>query len=173
MDAERAMGKMANNGNDGLWVDLYEEAIGQLYNSHKSPDQQIGSRIEAIASGGFADRIIADLTGHQVSGFSLAFSKNAVASATVRSARLAALRRKLADATSQKRLVTCSTKEPTTPGLAPRHVYALLAYDPVADTIDLWSPHGSEFIPKGPPGLAHGYATHHGQFTIPLPEFVQ
>ena len=172
-DAERAMGRMANNSHDGLWVDLYEEAIGQLHNSLKSPDQQSDSSIEAIASGGSAGRVISDLTGHKVSGFSLEFGKDPAAPAALRDTRLAALRRKLADATGQKRLVTCSTLKPTTPGLTPRHVYALLAYDPIYDTIDLWNPHGNEFIPKGPPGLTNGYPTQNGLFTIPVPEFVQ
>jgi hypothetical protein len=87
--------------------------------------------------------------------------------------RLASLRRKLADATGQKRLVTCSTERPATPGLTPRHVYALLAYDPINDTIDLWNPHGNDFTPKGLPGLTNGYPTRNGLFTMPVPEFVQ
>jgi len=172
-DAERAMGRMANNSHDGLWLDLYEEAMGQLHNSLKSPDQQSYSSVEAIASGGSAGRIISDLTGHKVSGFSLEFGKDPGAPAALQDTRLAALRRKLADATGQKRLVTCSTQQSTTPGLTPHHVYALLGYDPINDTIELWNPHGNEFAPKGPPGPANGYPTRRGLFTIPVPEFVQ
>jgi len=172
-DAERAMGRMANNNHDGLWVDVYEEAIGQWHNSLKSPDQQSASSIEAIAGGGSAGRIISQLTGHKVSGFSLEFGKDPDAPAALRDARLAALRRQLADATGQKRLVTCSTIKPTTPGLTPHHVYALLAYDPIYDTVELWNPHGNKFIPKGPPGLTNGYPTQNGLFTMPVPEFVQ
>jgi hypothetical protein len=172
-DAQRALGRMANNSHDGLWVDIYEEAIAQLHNSLKSPDQQSDSAIESIASGGSAGRIISYLTGHKVSGFSLEFGKDPAAPASLRDTRLAALRRRLADATGQKRLVTCATVKPTTPGLSPDHVYALLAYDPVYDTVNLWNPHGNEFIPQGPTGPANGYPTQNGLFTIPLPEFVQ
>jgi hypothetical protein len=172
-DAERAMGRMANNSHDGLWVDLYEAAIAQLHNNLKSPDQQSDSPIEAIASGGSAGKIISQLTGHKVSGLSLPFINDPAVSEAVRNSRLAGLRRKLADATSQRRLVTGSTSRPTTPGLAPRHVYALLAYDPASDTIDLWNPHGNRFIPKGSPGLTNGYPTQNGLFTMPVTEFVQ
>ncbi len=172
-DAERAMGKLANNGQDGLWVNLYEEAMGQLHNSLKLPDQQSYSPIEAIVCGGSAGKIISLLTGHKVSGFSLEFGKNPAASPALLDTKLAALRRKLADATGQKRLMTCSTERPATPGLTSRHIYALLAYDPVNDTIDLWNPHGNEFNPKGPSGLSNGYPTRNGLFTIPVPEFVQ
>jgi hypothetical protein len=172
-DAERAMGRMANNSHDGLWVDLYEEAIGQLHGRLQSPDQQSDSPMDAIANGGSSGKIMSYLTGHKVSGFSLEFGKDPDAPVALRDSRLSALRWKLADATSQKRLVTCSTSKPTTPGLSPRHVYALLAYHPTEDTIDLWNPHGNEFIPKGPPGLAYGYPTEHGLFTMPVSEFVQ
>jgi hypothetical protein len=172
-DAQRAMGRMAGNSHDGLWLDLYEEAISQLHNNLKPPDQQSYSSIEAIASGGSAGRVISDLTGHNVSDFSLEFGQDPAAPAAWRDTRLAALRRNLADATGQKRLMTCWTVKPTTPGLTPHHVYALLAYDPISDTIDLWNPHGNKFIPKGPPGLTNGYPTRNGLFTMPVPEFVQ
>ena len=69
--------------------------------------------------------------------------------------------------------MTCSTERPATPGLTSRHIYALLAYDPVNDTIDLWKLHGNEFNPKGPSGLSNGYPTRKGLFTIPVPEFAQ
>jgi hypothetical protein len=172
-DAERAMGRMANNSHDGLWVDLYEAAIGQLHNSRKSPNEQDDSPIDAIANGGSAGRIITDLTGHRVSGYSLAFGKGTAISPATLDAKLGALRRKLSDAMSEKRLVTCSTAHPVTPGLSPRHVYAVLAYDPADDTIHLWNPHGNDFTPKGPSGLDYGYETRHGQFTLSVPEFVQ
>ena len=172
-DAERAMGKMASNTHDGLWVDIYEEAMGQLQNSRKSPDQQVDSPIEAIANGGSAGRILSELTGHKVSGFSLEACKDPAVPAASLETRLASLRRKLAAATVQKRLVTCSTKAPTTPGLSPRHVYALLAYDPIFDSVDLWNPHGNDFTPKGTPGPGNGYLTEHGRFTMPVSDFVQ
>jgi hypothetical protein len=172
-DAERAMGMIADNSQDGLWVNLYEEAIGRLRTDLESPEQPFDLAFEAFAGGGSATRIISYLTGHKVSGFSLKFGKDAATPAVLRESRLAALRQKLAAATGQRRLVTCSTLQPTTPGLAPRHVYALLEYDPTDDTINLWNPHGNHFVPKGPPGPENGYPTTNGLFTIPLREFVQ
>jgi hypothetical protein len=172
-DAERAMGRMAFNGRDGLWVDVYEEAIAQVYGGLNRQDNQTGLSIDAIANGGQAGRILSDLTGHKVTGLSLAFAANPLTPAAVRERGLASLRRKLSDASAQKRLVTCSTKAPTTPALNPKHVYALLEYDSVADTVQLWNPHGNQFNPKGPPGLDNGYPTQHGVFTMPVAEFAQ
>ena len=171
-DAERAMGRMANS-HDGLWVELYEKAISQIYNNRKPPSEQLDSSLETIASGGGAGRIISELTGHKISGFALQFAQDPAAPAAWRDATLAALRGKLADASAQKRLMTCSTLTPATPGVTPHHVYAVLEYDPINDTIDLWNPHGNEFAPQGPPGLAYGYPTHNGVFTVPVPEFAQ
>jgi hypothetical protein len=172
-DAEWALAMMANNGQDGLWVDIYEEAIGQLRNNLKSLDQQSNLSLEAIASGGSAGKIITYLTCHKVSSFSLKFGKDPATTDELRDTRLAELRQKLASAIRQKRLVACSTFRPTTPGLSPRHVYALLEYDAKGDTLELWNPHGNKFDPKGPPGLTNGYSTKNGVFTIPIPEFVQ
>jgi hypothetical protein len=171
-DAERAIGRMANS-HDGLWVALYEKAISQLHNDRQSPDQQSDSSIDAIAGGGSSGKIISELTGHKVSGFSLRFGKDPASSAALRDSRLAALRRKLTDATTERRLITCSTVTSATPALSPNHVYALLEYDAIDDTLDLWNPHGNDFIPQGPPGPANGYPTHYGVFTIPVSDFVQ
>jgi hypothetical protein len=172
-DAEWAMAMMANNSHDGLWVDIYEQAIGQFRNNLKSPDEQSDLSLEAIAGGGNAGKIISELTGHKVSGFPLKFGKDPAIPAAERDKGLTALRKKLEAATRRKRLVTCSTVKPTTPGLTPRHVYALLEYDPKNDTLELWNPHGNKFTPKGSPGLTNGYPTKSGVFTIPVPEFVQ
>ena len=37
----------------------------------------------------------------------------------------------------------------------------------------IFNPWGNQFTPKGPPGLANGYPTQHGQFTVPLDRLMQ
>ena len=68
--------------------------------------------------------------------------------------------------------MTCGTTEVTTPGLTPKHAYAVLAYDEATDQVTLWNPHGQAFTPKGPAGLANGYPTKDGVFRLPVEEWV-
>lgn len=100
-DAERGMGRMAGNSHDGLWVDIYEEAMGQLQNSRKTLDQDTDP-IESIANGGGAGKIISDLTGHSVSGFSLEFGKNPGSLPQALDLKMTALRWKLSRSHGQK-----------------------------------------------------------------------
>jgi hypothetical protein len=170
-DAELAM--TAGNSHDGVWVNLYEKAIGQARNEQKSPEKRSDLSIDAIAGGGSTGKILSYLTGHKVSGVSLKFGSDPATAAAARTAKLTELRQKMAAATSQRRLMACSTTKPTTPGLTPKHAYALLAYDPKTDSVQLWNPHGNNFTPKGPAGPANGYPTQSGLFSIPVGEFVQ
>ena len=62
---------------------------------------------------------------------------------------------------------------PSPPDITHNHVYTVLAYDPAADVLTLWNPHGQAFTPVGPPGLAHGYPTEHGRFSLPLAQAFQ
>jgi hypothetical protein len=39
--------------------------------------------------------------------------------------------------------------------------------------VTIFNPWGNQFTPKGPPGLANGYPTQHGQFTVPLDHLMQ
>ena len=39
--------------------------------------------------------------------------------------------------------------------------------------LTIFNPWGNHFTPKGPPGLANGYPTEHGQFTVPLDHLMQ
>ena len=170
-DAELAI--TSGNTQDGVWVNLYEKAISEVRNLERPLNKRADLAIDAIASGGSASKIMSYLTGHKVSGFSFRFATNADTSSAAREIKLAALRLGLAEATEQKRLMVCTTQKPTTPGITPKHAYALLSYDQKNDTVELWNPHGNRFNPKGPPGLTNGYPTRNGVFTIPVTEFVQ
>jgi thiol-disulfide isomerase/thioredoxin len=170
-DAELAM--TAGNSHDGVWVNLYEKAIGQARNDQRAPDKRAGLPIDAIATGGSEGRILAYLTGHRVNGFSFKFAKDSATTTAARAAKLDELRQKLAAASGQGRLMVCGSTKPATPGLTPKHAYALLEYDSKTDTVAMWNPHGNQFTPKGPPGQSNGYPTTNGLFTVPVADLVQ
>jgi hypothetical protein len=169
-DTELAMS--SSNENAGLWVNLYEKAAGTLLNEARPADKRVGSPLDALAKGGSAGTMLGHLTGHDIGRISFRFSKDAKLSPAGRAAQLAELRRQLVAATQEKRLMTCGTIEVTTPGLTPKHAYAVLAYDEATDQVTLWNPHGQAFTPKGPAGLANGYATKDGVFRLPVEEWV-
>ena len=54
------------------------------------------------------------------------------------------------------------------PGIGYHHAYAVFGFDPKTDLVTLWNPWGQNFQPKGQEGVAHGFATKHGIFRIPL-----
>ena len=169
-DAEIAM--TSSNEHGDIWVNLYEKAVGTARNDERAPEHRLGSPLDALAHGGSAGTMLAYLTGHQITRFSFKFAK-APASATNNPAeRLRELRQKLAAAVAEKRLMTSGTVKPSTPGLTPNHAYAVLDYNEVSDTVQLWNPHGQNFHPKGLPGPETGYPTRNGIFEIPVEQFV-
>lgn len=170
-DAELAM--TAGNSHDGVWINLYEKAIGEVRNDQIAPEKRSDLPMDAIAKGGSEGKIMAYLSGHRVKWFSFKFAKDTKTSDAERASKLDELRRKLAAAASEKRLMACATEKPTTPGVTPKHAYAVLEYDSKADTVELWNPHGNNFTPKGPPGLSNGYAMTNGLLKVPVAEFVQ
>ena len=172
-DAEFALAMLAANTRESLWVNLYEKAIGEVSNFSSSSGKRADLAIDAIAKGGDGGAIMSYLTGHKVSRFSFKFAGDPGTSPAARSAKLAELRQGLAEASEQKLLMEGGTQKTTTPGLTPHHAYALLAYSPKTDSVELWNPHNNTFTPEGPPGPVHGYATKGGRFTVPVTEFVQ
>jgi hypothetical protein len=57
------------------------------------------------------------------------------------------------------------------PGISHGHVYAVLGYHPESDTVTLWNPMGTNFEPKGPPGLGNGSAMVNGILHMPVHDF--
>ncbi len=169
-DAEIAIG--ASNANGGLWLNLYEKAVGTARNEDRPADKRVGSPLDA-ERGGSAGAMLTYITGHPIVRFSFAFAHATPAVPDVIAKKLADLRAKLAEATQQQRLMTCGTVAPTTPGLTPNHAYAVLSYDAQTDAVRLWNPHGQTFHPKGTPGLETGYVTQNGVFDVPVDQFVQ
>lgn len=168
-DAEMAL--TAASEQDGLWVSLYEKAVGTDRLAGKSGAAATGSAIDAVSKGGSAGTMLSRLTGHKITRFSCRAAKEAATPAD-REPHLAKLRKHLLEAIEAKRLITTGTAKTTTPGITPNHAYAVLGYDEKADTLRLWNPHGDKFTPKGAEGLEHGYARKAGVFSMPLADFV-
>lgn len=164
-DAELAFA--SGNSQDGIWVNLYEKAIGEARNERKPPGKRFDVALDAIAKGGTEAPIMSYITGHKTRVFPLKFDRDPGAVM----AKMAELRQRLAYASSNQLLMVGATVKPSTPGLTPHHAYALLDYNSESDTVKLWNPHGNTFKPKGPPGLTNGYPTTNGLFTMPLTEF--
>ena len=170
-DAELAF--IASNESAGLWVNLYEKAVGQTRNELKPEAERSASAVEALARGGSAGTMLAFITGHEITRFSCKWAKDAKTTAEEADAKLAELRGSLAKAVRESRLMTCGTTTVTTPGLTPNHAYAVLGYDEATDHLKIWNPHGGAFKPKGPEGLTNGYPMSNGVFEIPAPDFVK
>ena len=170
-DAELAM--TSSNEREGIWVNLYEKALGEARNATKPPAGRPGSPMDALARGGSAGAMLALITGHDITRFSFKFAKDPAVSAAGREARLLELRQLLRAATEEKRLMTCGTLKTTTPGVTPNHAYAVLNYQEKTDMVTLWNPHGGGFSPKGPSGLASGYPQKDGILCVPLSDWVQ
>ncbi|QEL20853.1 C2 family cysteine protease [Limnoglobus roseus] len=172
-DAELAL--TASAGADGLWVNVYEKAIGLVrLEKAKSEGTEKASLIDLLGKGGSAGTMIEVVTGHAIVRFSCKYAKEAATTEKEREAKLVELRKLLTETFAASRLVTCGTATGvTTPGVNGNHAYAVTGYDAKTDEIGLWNPHGQNFTPKGTPGLEHGYPTKDGRFRVPLAQFVR
>lgn len=173
-DAELALS--ASNEGDGLWVSLFEKAYAELRNEQLPSDKQKVLATDLIAAGGNSGRVIEILTDHETKsiGFRTREAKDQPLTGDALLKKLDQLRPVLMAACTNHHLITAGTPETvTTPGVKPKHAYAVLGFDAKKDEIILWNPHGNSFKPKGSPGVANGYVTTKGDFVMPLREFVQ
>lgn len=185
-DAE--LGISSTSSNEGLWLPVLEKAYGlmQLEAARKDPKKNmadVDEPTDAIARGGSAGVTIRQITGHKVTRVGLAGrAKNDEERRAIIEKALPRLRDSLVRGQSDHRLMAAGTPSTTDkagkptgvtmpPGVNPNHAYAILAFDPTADTIKLWNPHRNAFAPKGEPGLTSGYPTKNGEFTMPLADF--
>jgi hypothetical protein len=169
-DAELALLSPAGSG---LWVSVYEKAVGRLRQQQRAGAGAVPSFIDLLGKGGSAGTMVEVVTGHQIVRFACKQVRDAK-TPRKHEAKLAEARTLLQSAFADKRLVTCGTGSGVkVPGLNGNHAYAVTGYDPKTDCIALWNPHGQTFTPKGRPGLPNGYPTKEGRFTMPLADFMQ
>lgn len=166
------LARTASNEDAGLWVNVYEKALGQLRNEARSAAERASSPIDVLAKGGSAGTILSYITGHEITRFSFKFAKEKDLPAEEHAAKLKDLREQLQAAVREKRLMTCGTLKTTLPGITGNHAYAVLGYDAAADTVKVWNPFGNDFTPKGEAGAENGYPRKEGISDIPVPVFV-
>jgi hypothetical protein len=146
---------------DGFWVVVLEKALGELQAERNSRKAEIPNPILRVVKGGSGMGLIKKWSGKDIDVVPLGSDAN-----------LADIRDSLKSLSNGERLTLTGT--PKDPGghLAGGHVYAVFGYKPKADKVVIWNPWGNDFQPKGREGLINGYVTRHGQFEMPLKEFV-
>jgi hypothetical protein len=84
--------RTATNEDCGLWVNVYEKALGTLRNNAKPESERANSPIDALARGGSAGTILAYITGHEITRYSCQFAKDEKLSAEEKAAKMQELR---------------------------------------------------------------------------------
>jgi hypothetical protein len=178
-EAELAISSVS--ADDGPWLAVMEEAFSQYRAQHKHMDD--AEATDLISHGGVTGPTMDVLTGN--SHKSIALPVTAERRKAQAAQVLPVLRTELEAALREHRLMTVSvgdyegkiakgddhgTAPHLPPGINKKHAYAVVSYDRGRDLVVVWNPHGQEFSPKGEPGLANGYRTEHGRFTLPLTE---
>ncbi len=167
-DAERA--QTAGNEGDGVWVNVFEKAIGSALQVRRSVS---GSSLDTIAGGGSATEILELITGNRVQVFLLDGALQVRAGDRDSDRVDQQLREFLRDTLADARAAVCTTRTVATPGLPGNHAYAVISFDYRRDEITLWNPHGGSFTPRGSSGPKSGYSMRKGIFSLPLVEFRQ
>lgn len=172
-DAELALSGSTNG--DGMWVNVYEKAIGEWRTKHAPARLQGAAAIDLLGNGGSTATILSALTGVKAERFSLSTFKSEMTSVDKKEAKMKELRASLEKTFADHRLVTTGTSDLKTkpPNINIKHAYAVLSFDKASDKLTLWNPHGQSFKPKGPDGMENGYTTSKGRFQIPLADFVK
>jgi hypothetical protein len=171
-DAQIVLGSTA--GNQGLWISVLEEAFAIENRSAKGNPAVL---IDDL-NGGSAVPTIELLTGQKALQIHLSDLREESAKPRTKERIVAEqdLKMILQNLHANKILVTAGThgkdiKNP--PGIPSGHCFGVIDYDPDKKLITLWNPWGNHFSPKGEPGLANGYPTQDGVFTMPLNDFIK
>jgi hypothetical protein len=151
----------------GSWLAVLEKAYGIIRKRERAKKKQDKTSREAdtipveTLNFGKSSEIISLIAGRHAEQLRLGKSSHADQVHSL-----------LADMIRKKRLVCAGTgHDEAPPGIVKNHAYAILDYDVHERHVTLFNPWGNHFTPKGPPGMAHGYVTKSGLFTVPLGEF--
>jgi len=166
------IGILATSSGGGIWVNYYEKAMGIA--RRESEKSASASPVAAINKGGSAGNAMQALTGHETTRFSCSPFKQTSLKPERAVMLLEELRIRLAHNKASRRLACAGTGTTgvKVPGILGNHAYAVLDYDPKADRVTIWNPHGNSFTPKGKPGITTGYPTKNGIFSLPTTEAV-
>jgi hypothetical protein len=151
---------------------VLEKALGQRLRARsKDLAKRTAEPTDAMAAGGSTATVMTLYSGHKTKAIKLRDRGQA-------GARLRELRRELPVTLSHGRMASVEMDNPESdaqkiPGIGYHHAYAIMGFDPKTDQVTVWNPWGQHFEPKGPEGAAHGFATEHGIFHIPLATLYQ
>ena len=161
-DAVIALG--SRTGNQGTWINVLEEAYGEVYSS-ANPGDVAAIGLDRISRGGNIGETISLLTGHK---------SDTIAWKSGLPEDLLNIRYLLGKGVKNKSLmgagIPVDLKKPP-PAIVVGHAYAILDYDEKKDVITLWNPHGNDFKPMGPEGFINGYETKGGVFRLSSRDF--
>jgi hypothetical protein len=161
-------------GDQGLWLNVLEQAFGQVRKA-LVPKVRGMSELDAISRGGDARRSIIRLTGQAARKFHIRRigAKAFPPDLKRRPELVAQVRKIIQEAAAKKHLICAGTtvRGKFPPGIGHPHDYAVIDYHADSDMVTLWNPHGSNFEPKGPAGLANGYSMANGILSIPIHDF--
>jgi hypothetical protein len=158
---------LVSSNEGGRWVNVYERAVAEALSAGKPDAPKPAVALDATASGGQASSVMELLTGH-AARIAWCRQPGGANVPTVSSAELRAL---LADNVGKRLVCTGTTPDEATPGISPRHAYAVIGFDARSGMVKVWNPHGNTFRPNGPAGPKNGYSTVDGVFSVPLDEF--
>jgi hypothetical protein len=168
-DAELAL--TSTTEGQGLWLNLFEKAYGQLRNEELEPGKKTLCATDAICKGGSPRIVLQHLTGHQVKWLNM----HRETKEPIPVEKIIEEAHQLLISSQRARHLMCAVtpKEQKAKALNANHAYTVLSYDPSKRVITLINPHGNTWTPKGEPGMKYGYVTKSGRFTMPLAEFVE
>jgi hypothetical protein len=164
-DTELLLQSFTDDG--ALCIPALEGAFATLMSTLNSSASKSPEKLDIIDHGGQMALGLRLVTGHDA--VNIAWNAKKRDDAHVRSTLVRAL--------AEHRLVAAGTpgSDPTSslkpPGIVFHHAYAVIGFDEKKEIIRIWNPHGRDFHPKGPPGLANGYPTSHGRFEMPFDDF--
>jgi hypothetical protein len=173
-DAEVCLGSSA--GDQGLWLNVFEKALGELFIASKGPKAPKDIDLDTINRGGDPAEVLRLLTAHQVTTVTL--KKKKPQTDTEFAALQAQVHKVMAAEAHAKLLMCCATSGGPLPhGVISDHAYAVVGYDPRTQVVQIWNPWGADYDvklkPGTTPGLQNGYEVTKGHFSVPLHDFVR
>ena len=172
-DTEIALASFADG--QGLWLNVLEKAYGGLVERSLARRGFADAAIDAVGDGGRPSAAMTLFTGHDAGLVRFRPEGPRAVPSAIRVKGFLPLMRSLLLTNTRRRLLTCCATADVAvpPGMAKRHLYAVLDFDPAHDVVHLWNPWGNYFKPKDDPGLSSGYFVRHGQFVVPLADFIR
>ena len=161
-DAELAINDSESTLQDGIWMSVLEKATGTIQAGFLRKTAEIPDPTVAIDTGGVPiGSIVKRWTGRDVKMHHLG-----------RRGNKESIRKALVRMHERKSLATALLLHKPAAKLPYDHVYAIIDFSPLTDTLTIWNPWGTDFSPNGPSGPENGYERKKGIFYLTFDEFV-